>query len=80
MDESLTEFKTIMGTFFKNAIERKELIPTISKEVFWSVAYGPLYALLRFERDGKNLGGGPFKLNTKITNEAFELVIKALTP
>lgn len=80
LDESLTEFKTIMGTFFKNAIERKELIPTISKEVFWSVAYGPLYALLRFERDGKNLGGGPFKLNTKITNEAFKLVIKALTP
>ena len=68
-----------MGTFFNNAVEKKELIP-VSKEVFWSMAYGPLYSLLRFERDGKNFGGGPFKLNKKITDETFELVIKALTP
>ncbi|KDN56128.1 TetR/AcrR family transcriptional regulator [Flavobacterium seoulense] len=79
IDESLLEFKSIMENFFKNAIEKKELIP-ISKEVFWSIAYGPLYSLLRFERDGKNFGGGPFKLNQNITREAFELVIKALTP
>ncbi|WP_026713111.1 TetR/AcrR family transcriptional regulator [Flavobacterium daejeonense] len=80
LEESLQNFKIIMGQFFKNAVERKELIPTISKEVFWSVAYGPLYSLLRFERDGKNFGGEPFKLNKEITNEAFELVLKALTP
>jgi TetR/AcrR family transcriptional regulator, multidrug resistance operon repressor len=80
LEESLIDFKIIMGNFFKNAIERKELIPTISKEVFWSMAYGPLYSLLRFERDGKNFGGGVFKLNKKTTDEAFELVIKALTP
>ncbi|MBD0724521.1 TetR family transcriptional regulator [Flavobacterium sp. L1I52] len=80
LEESLQNFKIIMGQFFKNAVERKELIPTISKEVFWSIAYGPLYSLLRFERDGKNFGGGPFKLNKEITNEAFELVLKALTP
>lgn len=79
LKESLLDFKIIMGTFFKNAVEKKELIP-ISKEVFWSVAYGPLYSLLHFERDGKNFGGGPFKLTQKTTNEAFELVIKALTP
>ncbi|MFL9832093.1 TetR/AcrR family transcriptional regulator [Flavobacterium sp. ST-87] len=80
LNESLTEFKITMGDFFNNAIQRKELIPTISKEVFWSIAYGPLYSLLRFERDGKNFGGGPFKLNKKITDEAFQFVIKALTP
>lgn len=80
LEESLINFKILMGTFFQNAIERKELIPTISKEVFWSMAYGPLYSLLRFERDGKNFGGGIFKLNKKTTDEAFELAIKALTP
>lgn len=80
LDESLTDFKVTMGKFFKNAIQQNELIPTISKEVFWSVAYGPLYSLLRFERDGKNFGGGPFKLTKETTNEAFNLVIKALTP
>lgn len=79
LEESLLDFKIIMGSFFRNAVEKKELIP-VSKEIFWSVAYGPLYSLLRFERDGKNFGGGPFKLNEKTTNEAFELVIKALTP
>ena len=79
LEESLQEFKITMGSFFNNAVEKKQLIP-VSKEVFWSMAYGPLYSLLRFERDGKNFGGGPFKLNKKITDETFELVIKALTP
>lgn len=79
LEESLLNFKIIMGSFFRNAVEKKELIP-ISKEIFWSVAYGPLYALLRFERDGKNFGGGPFKLNKKTIDETFQLVLKALTP
>lgn len=79
LEESLLDFKIIMGSFFRNSVEKKELIP-ISKEIFWSVAYGPLYSLLRFERDGKNFGGGPFKLNKKTIDETFELVLKALTP
>lgn len=79
LEKSLLDFKIIMGSFFRNSVEKKELIP-ISKEIFWSVAYGPLYSLLRFERDGKNFGGGPFKLNKKTIDETFELVLKALTP
>jgi TetR/AcrR family transcriptional repressor of multidrug resistance operon len=79
LEESLSEFKIIMGDFFKNAIAKKELLP-VSVEVFWSIAYGPLYSLLRFENEGKNFGGGPFKLTEKIADEALELVIKALTP
>jgi AcrR family transcriptional regulator len=79
LQESLTEFKIIMSDFFKNAVSKKELLP-VSVEVFWSVAYGPLYSLLRFENEGKNFGGGPFKLTQAITEETFELVIKALTP
>jgi TetR/AcrR family transcriptional repressor of multidrug resistance operon len=79
LEESLSEFKITMGDFFKNAIAKKELLP-ISVEVFWSIAYGPLYSLLRFENEGTNFGGGPFKLTEKIADEALELVIKALTP
>lgn len=79
IQESLSEFRTLMDTFFNNAIAQKELTP-ISKEVFWSTAYGPLYSLLRFHNEGKNMGGQPFELSKKIMNEAFELVIKALTP
>lgn len=79
LEESLSDFKIIMGSFFKNAIAKKELLP-ISVEVFWSIAYGPLYTLLRFHNEGKSMGGTPFKLTQKSTDEAFELVIKALTP
>ena len=79
LEKSLLDFKIIMGSFFRNSVEKKELIP-ISKEIFWSVAYGPLYSLLLFERDGKNFGGGPFKLNKKTIDDTFELVLKALTP
>ncbi|PXY43386.1 TetR/AcrR family transcriptional regulator [Flavobacterium hydrophilum] len=79
LEESLAEFKSAMWHFIENAFERKELLP-ISIEVFWSVAYGPLYALLRFENEGKSFNGMPFKLTQEKMDEAFELVIKALTP
>lgn len=79
LNKSLGEFKIIMTQFFDNAIAKKELVP-ISIEVFWSIAYGPLYSLLRFENEGKNFNGKPFKLTKEATEEAFELVIKALTP
>jgi len=78
LEESEKEFKTIMTDFLQNAIRRKELIP-ISKDVFWSIAYGPLYSMLRFHIEGKSMGGAPFKLTQKAKDEAFELVIKALT-
>ena len=77
--ESLANFKRTMWSFIENALERKELMP-ISIEVFWSVAYGPLYALLRFENEGKSFADMPFKLTQEKMDEAFALVIKSLTP
>jgi TetR/AcrR family transcriptional repressor of multidrug resistance operon len=79
LQESLKDFKTIMGDFFHNAVKRKELRP-LSLEVFWSVAYGPLYTLLRFHGEGKSIGGKAFKFSKKTMYESLELVIKALTP
>lgn len=79
MKESLQDFKTLMTDFMKNSIDKKELMP-MTKEVFWSIAYGPLYSLLRFHNEEKSMGGAPFKLTKQTTEEAFELVIKALTP
>jgi TetR/AcrR family transcriptional regulator, multidrug resistance operon repressor len=79
IDESIKDFKNCMMEFFQNAVIRKEMLP-VSKEVFWSIAYGPLYALLRFHNKGKSMGGAPFKLTPAISEEAFVLVIKALTP
>lgn len=79
IQESMKDFKTMMYDFFQNAVKRKEMIP-VSKEVFWSIAYGPLYSLLRFHEKGKSIGGTPFSLTSEIQNEALEIVIKALTP
>lgn len=79
LEESMKDFKATMHEFSHNAINSKELLP-LSIEVFWSVAYGPLYTLLRFHEEGKSIGGKPFKFTKKKMDEAFQLVINALTP
>lgn len=80
VNESLIEFKEIMMQFLSGAIERKEIVP-VSQEVFWSIAYGPLYSLLRFHEKKKGLGGKtPFKLTPEVQKEALSLILKALTP
>ena len=78
-EQSLQGFKTAMAEFCRNAIHNKELI-AVPVNVFWSVAYGPLYTLLRFHGEGKSIGGKPFKFSKKIMDETLQLVIKALTP
>jgi TetR/AcrR family transcriptional regulator, multidrug resistance operon repressor len=78
-DESLRGFKETMSVFTHNAIKNKELI-SVPLEVFWSIAYGPLYTLLRFHEEGKSIGGRPFKFSKKIMEETFQLVLKSLTP
>ncbi|MBS7230839.1 TetR/AcrR family transcriptional regulator [Flavobacterium psychroterrae] len=77
--EITTDFKQQMSLFITNAIEKKELLP-ITFEVFWSIAYGSLYSLLELHREGKSMSGKPFVLTQEIQDEAFNLVIKALTP
>lgn len=77
--EITTDFKNQMSQFILNAIEKKELIP-IRFEVFWSIAYGTLYSLLELHREGKSMSGKPFAYTQEINDEAFNLVIKALTP
>ncbi len=72
-------FGNVMGQFCHNAIQRGELVP-LSMEVFWSVAYGPLYSLLRFEAEGKSFGNKAFKFTNDMKEEALRVVLKALTP
>ncbi|QLC65631.1 TetR/AcrR family transcriptional regulator [Flavobacterium sp. LPB0248] len=79
IQEVTGKYKQMMTEFMLLAIERKELI-SVPYEIFWSIAYGSLYSLLEFHRDGKSMSGKSFVLNDKIKNEAFNLVLKALTP
>lgn len=75
----LSQFKELLETFTKNAIVNKQLIE-LPLDVFWSVAYGPLYTMLNFHREGKALGGKPFVLTEDKMKQAYDRVIIALTP
>lgn len=72
-------FKKAMGSFVSNAIKNNELVK-VPMEVYWSIAFAPLYNLVKFHMDGKSMGGRKFVLTDKIMNETFELVLKALKP
>ncbi|MGY4537502.1 TetR/AcrR family transcriptional repressor of multidrug resistance operon [Mucilaginibacter sp. UYNi724] len=73
----LTEFKVTMSKFMHNIIDRGE-IEVMPFEVYWSIAFSPLYNLIRFDNEGKSMGGKPFKLTDQMLWQAFELVVKAL--
>jgi TetR/AcrR family transcriptional repressor of multidrug resistance operon len=73
----LKGFQVVVGKFMHNVIERGE-IEAIPFEVYWSVAFAPLYNLIRFEREGQSMGGKPFKMTDEILWKTFDLVVKAL--
>jgi TetR/AcrR family transcriptional regulator, multidrug resistance operon repressor len=76
-----TTFLKAMGEFVHNAIQRKELVK-LPVEVYWSVAFAPLYQLVKMHMSGRGLQGGSekFILNDKIINQTLKLVLKALKP
>lgn len=73
------DFRIIMKQFITNALQNKQIVE-MQFEVFWSIAYGPLYTLLNFHIDGKSLGGKPFKLTQEMMREAFQASIRGLKP
>lgn len=76
-NENMSPFKAAMTQFMNNAVEHGE-IDAMPLEVFWSVAYGPLYTLLRFSTEGRSLAGKKFTMNEEILWQTFDLVLKAL--
>lgn len=79
LEHSYGQFGEKMREFCQNAIAKKQLIP-LSFEVFWSIAYGPLYNMIRFHSEGKSVCGRPFVFSEEQKDEALAIVIKALTP
>lgn len=73
----LRGFKETLGKFWDNAVKRGELSP-MPFEVYWSVAFSPMYSLARFNNEGKSLGGKSFKMTDEILWQTFDLVVKAL--
>lgn len=77
---SKSTFIHAMRTWAQNAIARGELVP-LPMEVYWSVAFAPLYQLVKFHMSRHGLPGSKkFTLDEPIMNQTLELVIKALTP
>jgi len=72
-------FKDKMGRFVHHAIERKELVK-VPVEVYWSVAFAPLYSLVQFHQLGVNMAGNKFTLSEDIMNQTLEIVLKGLRP
>lgn len=72
------EFQKAMGSFMENAVKNGE-VNKMPLEVYWSIAFSPLYSLIRFHNEGQSLGGKKFSFSQKLMKETFEYVMKALS-
>lgn len=81
VDAMRGEFRDAMNTFVTTAQKRGELVK-LPVEIFWSVAYAPLYQLVKFHMDDVQPfpGRPPFRLTPKNMEQALQLVVRALTP
>ena len=80
VERSDPSFQQIMKQFLSGAISRGELV-AIPLEVYWSVAFAPLYQLVKFHMHGKGMpGNGPFTLTEPLLLQTLGLVLKALSP
>jgi TetR/AcrR family transcriptional repressor of multidrug resistance operon len=81
MKQMDSTFLTAMRDFVHNAIKRKEVVK-LPVEVYWSIAFAPLYQLVKLHMTGRGLKGGAekFVLDEKTMNQTLELVLKALKP
>ncbi len=68
-----------MKRFLEKAIANKELV-SMELELYWSVAFAPLYQLVRLHKAGFNMNGDPFVLTDEMLMQTLALVLKALKP
>ncbi len=75
----MKKFGSVLGKFAQNAVTRGELVP-LPFEVYWSVAYAPLYQLLKFHAQESNYVNKKFQLSDEIMDRSLQLILKALKP
>lgn len=73
----MSEFKNNLLQFIANTIQNGE-VDELPFEIYWSVAFAPLYTLLRFHQQGKSISGLPFVLSDELVWITFDKVCKAL--
>ncbi len=80
LEKANVQFREVMRRFVKNATKKGEIV-SLPLEVYWSLAFSPLYTLVKFHTEKKGLPGTEnFELDEKTMNQALELVLKALKP
>lgn len=72
-------FGDVLGKFVHNAINRGELQP-LPFEVYWSIAFSPLYQLIKFHAQGNSPANACFRISDEIVSQTLKLVLKALKP
>jgi len=72
-------FGDILGKFMCNAINRGELAP-LPFEVYWSIAFAPLYQLIKFHTQGESHANDSFRITDEMVDQTLQLVLKALKP
>jgi AcrR family transcriptional regulator len=72
-------FGEVLGKFMHNAINRGEVSP-LPFEVYWSIAFAPLYQLIKFHNQGESPGNDVFVISDELVNQTLQLVLKALKP
>jgi AcrR family transcriptional regulator len=78
-DTVMKKFGAVLGKFVHNAVERGELVE-LPFEVYWSVAYAPLYQLLKFHAQENSYTNKKFQLTDEMMDQSLQLIIKALKP
>jgi len=76
---NMAEFRESMMLFVKNAIKRGELAK-MEPEIFWSVAYGSFYSLVKFHLQEKKMMNESFKITDAKLKQTLKMVVKALKP
>ena len=72
-------FSDKMRSFVLKAIANKELV-WMPFDVYWSVAFAPLYNLVQMHKAGFSKAGEPFQLTDEMLMQTLNLVLKALKP
>lgn len=78
-DSLRKNFGDVLGQFVHKAINSGELTP-LPFEVYWSVAFAPLYQLIKFHMQGQSHTSNCFRITDDMVAQTLQLVLKALKP
>jgi AcrR family transcriptional regulator len=78
-DVKSNEFRENMRQFVENAIARGEMKP-MEPEIFWSLAYGSYYSIIKFHLQQKSMMNSSFQVTDAKLRQLLKMVTKALKP